>query len=213
MSDPKFLHLWEPRETAAQLLAVPRYLRNVKRGKLIIGVLVLTMVLSVILIPLLRSDERGMRIALSAVTPTEGESEAPVMLNPRFESTSKDDLPFHVQAKTAEQLDAERVRLNAITGDIELKDGSWLSMQSDNGLFNLTTSQLLLAGNVQLLSDDGYEFYTDRVQVDLKTASAVGDQPVTGIAPMGKLKADSFQVTDRGQRIRFVANVTLTIYP
>jgi lipopolysaccharide export system protein LptC len=213
MTEPKFLQNWEPRETAALLRGMPKYLRQVKSSKLLVGLLVVSLLAIVIILPLLQGQESGMRIALSAVSSQSEEGEKPLMVNPRFESVDAKNQPFSITADSAEQLDNDRVKLNKVKGDIALNDGTWLAMQSESGLLNINKNLLLLADEVELFSDEGYEFYTERVQVSLKNASALGDKPVRGNSPMGKIQADAIEITPRGERIRFIDNVKVTIYP
>lgn len=154
---------------------------------------------------------QGVRIVFSGVQ--KNASGLPVMLNPHYQGVDTSNRPFSITAKTATQTDTNNVTLEFPNGDITLQKNRWVSVQADLGLLNVTDKLLDLNNNVQMYYEGGYEMRTQWAQVDLKNATAWGNYPVEGQGPMGVLKANGFEVNDRGKRIRFTGAVQLTIYP
>jgi len=203
---------WAPRETANELQGIPRYLRMISLGKLLVGVLVLALLAVVIVLPLLEGEDGGMRIILSQLPQSESD-EMPRMLNPRYEGIDAENQPFTIRAQQAIQQDAESVRLIGLQGDIALKSGNWLALEAEQGLLQIMKKKLLLQGKVHLYSDDGNEFTTNRVLVNLETGDAWGPDPVSAQGQMGTISAGGFQMSTYYKAIRFTKRVKLVLYP
>ncbi len=212
MSDRHLMPHWAPRETGAQLLGIPRYLRMISLGKLLVGTLVLALLGVVIVMPLLNHEESGMRIMFNQLPQTSA-VEMPSMKNPRYEGVDADNQPFTIRAKEAIQQDVDSVRLIALQADIALKQGNWLALQADQGLLQIMKKKMLLQGNVHVYSDEGNEFNTSKVLVNLETGDAWGPEPVSGQGQMGSIQAGGFQMSTSYKAIRFTNRVKLVLYP
>lgn len=203
---------WEPRETAVQLLKIPGYLRVISFSKLLIGFLVVALVGVVIVMPLMNKEESGMRIVLAKLPMTDV-VEKPRMINPKFESVDSSNQPFTVKAKEAIQQDIDSVRLIGLEGDIALNSGSWIALKAEQGLLQILKKKLLLQGNVHVFTDEGNEFTTPQILVNLATGDAWGPAEIKGQGAMGSLTAGSFQLSMEHKAIRFSNRVKLVIYP
>jgi lipopolysaccharide export system protein LptC len=170
---------WAPQETASQLLRIPSYLRLISASKLLLGLLVVTLVAVVIVMPLMNREESGMRVVLSQI-PITNVIEKPRMINPTFESVDSSNQPFTIRAKEAVQEDSESVKLFELKADIALNSGNWLALQAEEGILQIEKQKLLLQGNVHLFSDDGNEFRTQRLLVNLATGDVWGPVAVQG---------------------------------
>ena len=73
-------------------------------------------------------------------------------------------------------------------GDITLKDGTWLALSAEAGVYRKKDELLDLEGNVNLFHDGGYEIATSRARIDLAKNSAEGDEPVVGQGPDTELQ-------------------------
>ena len=200
---------WEPREIERQLIAIPRYLRHVKLSKIFIGLAVIFLLAVVLIIPQMKGGD-AMRIALPT-TKASASKDATQMQSPHFESVDSKNQPFSVTAKTARQVDATHVKLEQIDGKINLAGGDSLTLKAQDGLYNLTTSELTLNGQVAIASSKGYLFETPALTAQLTDGKAAGEQPVTVTGPTSSLKADRFHFTDQGDHLFFDGNVSLTI--
>ena len=97
--------------------------------------------------------------------------------------------------------------------DITTKDGTWLVLTAENGIYAREAKTLKLDGKVNLFHDHGYEFRTDRAQIDLAAGTATGNDPVEGQGAFGHLTATGFQLTNKGRTIQFRGKSKLTFYP
>jgi len=136
-----------------------------------------------------------------------------IMMKPHYQGVDAQGQPYTVTADTATQKDAQTVLMKFIRADVTLKGGEWIAMDAGVGELNTTTKQLELTQRVNLFYEGGYEFRTERAHVDIDAGTVKGDMPIEGQGPAGTLKADSFELVDRGQVIRFNGSVITTLYP
>jgi LPS export ABC transporter protein LptC len=107
----------------------------------------------------------------------------------------------------------EKKSLEALQADLSMTDGSWLSVNANNGLMHNGLQTLQLDGQIEADSDFGYAFYTQSAQIDLKAGSLYSDQPVRLQGPYGHLRAKTMRATERGQRLHFAGDVKVIIFP
>ncbi len=169
----------------------------------------------VILWPHLRTEDLRFRIGFAAIkSNVDGD---PNLLNPRYVGTDEDNQPYAVTADIAKKLDGEgmdvRIGLELPKADITLKDGTWLVLTAENGIYARRNKTLDLSGAVNLFHDSGYEFRTDKAQVDLARGIAEGDRPVRGQGPFGTLNAEGFRLLNKGRTIVFTGKSKMILKP
>lgn len=149
------------------------------------------------------SEERG-------AVPDGGELE---MINARYFGFDRDSRPFSVLAERARQSTDQPGVIDLVHPDAEitLKDGSWLSVRAERGRYDEQAGRLLLTGDADVIHDQGYEFRTDEVHVDLNAGSAWGDRPVQGQGPFGEIFAQGFRIRDEGTQVVFVGPATTNL--
>ncbi|MSP49684.1 MAG: LPS export ABC transporter periplasmic protein LptC [Alphaproteobacteria bacterium] len=141
-------------------------------------------------------------------------AEASRMIRPRYVGTDDTSQPFTVVAETATQAgSADRILLAQPKADMTTKDGSWVAVNAKDGLYDRIHQTLGLRGEVQVFHDAGYEFRTEAVDIDLRSGIATGTRPVEGQGPFGHLRAEGFQILDRGGRILFTGTTRLELRP
>ena len=111
--------------------------------------------------------------------------------------------PYTVTAATAHQDEPDRVDLTVPKGDITLENGTWLMVQSKQGVYMQTDHQLDLSHDVMLYRDDGTTMMTDSASIDLKAGAAARHDPTHVEGPFGTLDAQGFTLTDKGAAIQF----------
>ena len=141
----------------------------VQIAKIMLPVTAVGLIALVILWPHLRTEDLRFRIGFAAIqSNVDGD---PNLLNPRYVGTDEDNQPFAVTADIAKKLDGEgmdvRIGLELPKADITLKDGTWLVLTAENGIYARSDKTLDLAGSVNLFHDSGYEFRTEKATVDL----------------------------------------------
>ena len=137
------------------------------------------------------------------------------MANPRYQGIDNRGQPYLVTADSAVQdsKDQKIVTLDNIHADTKAEDGSWATLTAKSGIYTEIDKLLLLAGDVSVYSDRGYEFHSPTAICDLDTGEVTSDDPVNGQGPTGTLRANSFWLADKGSHMRFVGSVKMRLYP
>jgi lipopolysaccharide export system protein LptC len=145
------------------------------------------------------------RIPLSETEQAPEEIDTITMENARFAGVDAEGRSFNVTADRAIQSvdDEQHIVLQQPKADIILADGTKIAIRSDTGGLQRDTRILDLFGSVTLVQDGGYEFRTTKARIDLNGRTAAGDAIIEGHGPTGEIRADGFEITDRGQRVVF----------
>lgn len=188
--------------------------RLVSTLKYVLPGLAFAMLVLVAVWPRFAPQEDSFRIDLAAVGPTGGAK--PQVLNPRLQGIDSEQRPFHITADLGSRSKAdgggEVYDLTNPKADIVLKDGSWIALNADDGVYESESNILYLTGNVNLFHDEGYEFQTSAARINLENSTASGDEPIDGQGPFGILNAEGFQVLDSGERIVFTGPARMTVF-
>jgi len=208
-----FLGDFTARQVDNLLETITRYTRFVVLTKHTLIILVVLIVGAVILIPILSKDQNGVRIAFSGIaTQSSSEPLTPKMLSPQFRGFDSSDQPFTVTADYAVQKDDDTVQLVNVAADMTLKGGKWISLKAKDGLLQLKGKKMIASGEVSVFYDDGYEFTTQLLNVNMDTKVISSDQPVHGQGPVGTIDASGFEAFHETKSIRFKGPVKMTIY-
>lgn len=187
--------------------------------KLVLPMIAAALLALIVLWPQIQQvQESGFRLGFSSSPSDLMENVA--MNKPRFFGVDGNKQPFTVTANeaieeagdgTADQ--PKHVKLDAPQADMTLKDGSWVALTADKGLYQEKNSRLNLTGEVNMYHDQGFELHTDQASIFLNKGSAEGTKPVDGQGPFGTIKSDSgFELEDKGAVIRFLGNAKLVIF-
>ena len=160
----------------------------------------LLLLASVVLWPEIGRMRDTTRLALSRAGATLG---ATTMTEARYRGVDDHGRPYTVTAATAQQDGPERVNLTFPKGDITLTNGTWLLLQSKQGVFLQHSNQLDLSHDVILYRDDGTTMTTASAAIDLKNGAAASGEPTHAEGPFGTLDAQGFTLTDKGAAIQF----------
>ncbi|MBK1698799.1 LPS export ABC transporter periplasmic protein LptC [Rhodovibrio salinarum] len=179
--------------------------------KVALPALAAAIILVLIVWPQLVPDERNFRLSVSELASEEVENLT--MVNPRYRSRDAEDRPFTVIADRAvqESSGADEVDLQAPQADMTLKDGSWVTVTAQHGLYDRKNERLDLRETVRLFHDRGFQFETEIANVDLQAGTAQSDTQVHGQGPEGQIDAQGFRILDKGARIVFTGKSHLTI--
>lgn len=135
------------------------------------------------------------------------------MQSARYFSIDADKQPFSVTADYAEQSADEPGVIILTNPEAEMTetDGSWVVLKGKRGRFNQETNLLVLKDDVVIMQDDGYEFTSDEALVDVKQGLAWGQHDVVGQGPFGEIKAQGFQIIDKGAKVVFTGAPALSL--
>ena len=189
------------------------YSRFVSFMKIVLPALAFIVIALIIAWPQINSSELGFRLGITLMKLTGDEN--PSMINPRYVGTDADRQPFSITADLARNIANGGMEVNLVMpkADITLKDGTWLVLTANDGIFYRGRKRLELDGAVTLYHDSGYEFFTKRASVNLKTGTARSLDPVNGQGPFGQLNAAGFHMIDKGKVIHLLGKSKLVLYP
>jgi lipopolysaccharide export system protein LptC len=140
-------------------------------------------------------------------------TEAMLMHEARYVGMTREAEPYEVTAASAymDPMRPNRVQLDDLAADIPTAGSRDLHVTAPKGTYFRANGKLDLGGGIVLTTSDGYRFQTESAVVNLAGSEVVGDQPIAGRGPAGKLSADRFEIQDGGQFLRFEGRVKLTL--
>jgi lipopolysaccharide export system protein LptC len=192
---------------------VPRHTKIVRSTKLMLALLAIVLTCAVLFYPVIRKDSGGTRVTFTSIS-KKGPGQPTQMIGAKFHGLDKDNQPFNIDSTTATQLDDNTMGLDHPVGDITLKSGSWLSVSGNDGVFKMKEKLLDLKGSIEMFNDEGYEFRTEFMHVNVGAKTGVTKTPVDGQGPMGKLKAyGGAQIDGNRDVVDFQGPVFVTVYP
>lgn len=135
------------------------------------------------------------------------------MIRPRLTGADAGGNPFVITADAAIQ-DAhnpKKATLRKIEADLAIDKQSWIDARAAAGMVDMTAHKLALSGGIDMFTDTGYQLHTQTAFADLKTNIITGPGEVTGMGPMGTLRADRFQARRDAGQILLQGHVSMTI--
>jgi lipopolysaccharide export system protein LptC len=209
------------RDGATASLPVPRalphsgarYSRFVQLTKLLAATVAIVLVALVVIWPQFNSRDGGLPLGIAPSGREDAESLH--MVNPRYTGLDQNNLPYEVTADLASQETAksDAIALDNPKADMTMKDGTWMALSANSGLYGQKSQQLDLSGEVNLFHDSGYEFTSKSATIDLNTGAGHGSDPTFGHGPAGEIEGEGFRFTDKGKTIVFTGKSHLTLYP
>jgi lipopolysaccharide export system protein LptC len=188
--------VWAPRPA-------PRRSRRsaVRIAKYGLPVIALALLSSIALWPELSRTLANGRVTwrrLSMVVTGKGE-----IVAPRYHGMDARGRPYMVSADAAERAGPERLNMTRPRGDVTLSNGTWLQVQSRQGVFMQHLDELDLQGDVTLYRQDGTRMTSRTSTINLKQGAATSDDYTHAEGPFGSLDAQGFTLLDKGGLIQF----------
>lgn len=127
---------------------------------------------------------------------------------PFFSGQTTSGFPISVTAETAKP-DQDNPRLthaDELKANITLADDNVIDLDAKSAQINSFSFEVLLRGDVQLNSTNGYAFTTEALALNLNQGSARSDTQVTGTGPAGTFTAGAMELTypEDGEKSRFL---------
>ncbi|PTS88449.1 MULTISPECIES: LPS export ABC transporter periplasmic protein LptC [unclassified Caulobacter] len=138
------------------------------------------------------------------------------MDNPRFTGLMKDGRTFLITATGAvrDTVDPNRVALDAPHLTRGYGSPEPTQVVSRQGVYDEAKGLLQLTGDVRVNSGNGYDFSTQQALIDTRTGDVVGQEGINGASASGnKVQADSYAVSDKGDRVVFKGRVKTRLNP
>ncbi|MDF1792479.1 MAG: LPS export ABC transporter periplasmic protein LptC [Thalassobaculaceae bacterium] len=136
------------------------------------------------------------------------------MANPRFVGLDENDRPFEIVARTAIQVgeNGQAVELDHPQADMINEDGTWVSLNAEEGIWFKDASVVNLTGGVSLFHDAGHQLLTEEAMIDMGPGNVFSEVPTQGQSPGGTIQGEGMQSLDRGARIIFTGRSRAVLY-
>lgn len=204
------LQHWAPKVKSDLGVLTERRTKWLRVAKFLLPAIALFMIGLVLFYSLTDKVDSGFRIDFSSIE--QGEGDLPTMINPRFEGVDRQGQPFAILADRAVQVSEQTVALVNLDADMTVTPQGWYHLNAKKGWIDFERHLLGLEGGVHMLSDRGYEFYTENAMARIDDGLIYGDQPIEGSGPSGMLRADRFAIYNNEKRIRMEGNVRMLLY-
>lgn len=156
-------------------------------------------------------------IRAMAIKPIAPASAAPLRMdNPRFTGTLKDGRAFLITATSATRdlVNTDQVFLKNPQLTRGYGSDKPTHVVSKDGAYQEEKGSLLLTGDVKIDNGQGYQFASQKALIDTRTGDLVGGAAVEGAGPNnGAIRADSYSVSDKGDRVVFKGRVRTRLTP
>lgn len=143
-------------------------------------------------------------------------STTPLVLDkPRFAGVLKDGRAFLITAEHAER-DAKDENLVRLTAPVLVRgygDPNPSQATAKSGLYREAEQTLLLSDEVKITNGAGYAFDAPRALIDMRTGEVSGDAGIAGAVPKGSTRANTYSVTDKGDRVVLKGGVRTRLEP
>ena len=180
--------------------------------KFILPAIAAILLLALVVYPTLYPQEK--KIVIETIPVTE-ESINPAMLNPRFSGFDKDNQPYSISAARAYQQDEKNILMQDLTADLTLKNGTWVSVVTPEGLYQMEKKHVVMADIFEVFMTEAnaktYHITGSGLDVDMETQILTSNKPVDVEAPMGRLSAGGFVLYNKQSKISFKGPVKLVI--
>jgi len=141
---------------------------------------------------------------------------APLVLDkPRFTGVLKDGRPFLITADRAVR-DADDENIVRLTAPLLVRgygQPNPSQATAKTGVYREQENTLLLTDAVKITSAEGYDFDAPQALIDLRTGAVSGTAGIAGTGPRGSTQANTYSVTDKGDRVVLKGRVKTRLEP
>ena len=129
-------------------------------------------------------------------------------MTPKFVGRDDKGRAFVLTADSAtrDRLDYQRVILKKPTLVLDENGPDMLRMNGAEGIFHEQDGKLELTGGVRM-ADTKNTFQTAASLFDTKTGEVIGSGPIQGAGGLGEIRAESYGVYSKGERMVFKGGV------
>ncbi len=180
--------------------------------KVILPSLALVLIISVILWPILNSQEDFFSVN---ITKEDRESAKNMQVfNATYSGMMDDSSQFTVTAELMEQTNPNdnMIILTNPKGDLLAADGTWHVFSADQGKLNKKTGTLKMTGNVNAFQDSGLELAIDSLIINFEKNSGYSFDDVTGQGSIGNIISQGLRLHNGGSKIDLLGKSKIIIY-
>ena len=181
----------------------------VRLTKWLLPAAALVLLASIVLWPQIERAQDQERVTLRQLS--SAQVDGATLTDAHYRGVDEKNRPYTLTASTATQNGPERIDLAEPKGDSQTENGSWMMVQSHQGVFIQRQNQLDLSADVVIYRDDGTTLHTRSASVDFKAGAAAGAEATHAEGPFGTLDAQGFAVLDKGAVVQFPGPATLVM--
>lgn len=198
---------WTPAEAGT------RHSRRVALLKRVLPVIGVALLLLIAIWPRLAPLWDRMRVAFPAIDLRDAKELK--MVNPRYAGVDRTGRPFVVTAASGRQVPDRQdlMSLRAPRADVKTHGGADILVTAATGVYQSQNQLLDLFDDVTLVHQNGTRFVTKTARVNAANNTAKGNDPVEGHGPSGDIKAQGFEILDKGDTILFIGRSYLLLKP
>lgn len=197
--------------------AVTRHTHIVRAARVVMPLLGLALLSSLFLLTRTPNPDEAIPFAEADVALLAREQR---LTAPRFAGVTSDGASFSVSAELARPspTDARMLSADQLSVAIDGLEGEHrLFVQAGKGQIDTAERTVQLAQNVTIRSSLGFSLATDQLMANVSAFEVFVPSEITGIGPLGKLRAGSMRLTRQGpeqtQLLLFEGGVTLLYDP
>lgn len=192
---------------ALQNSRITQHSRYVRIMKITITSVIFVCLATLIAWPFMNKTDDKYTLTFTEMEERSDDKAEPALINPRYYGIDNNENPYNVLADKAEEAPDSTVYFTTLNTDLYLKDGTWVAVIANKGQLEPNKRFLHLIGDVNISLESGYDIKTERALIDLKESGASGKERVFVQSGAGTIKADGFNLKERGDNIRFLGNV------
>ena len=118
-----------------------------------------------------------------------------------FQGIDEFNQPFFLQAKKYQKIinNENKLLFEKPNAEINLRNGKWLTVIANEGIFDIEKQTLELMGDVLFLHSDGQQIDTNNAVIDLKKAIIYGNKKIFGKNETINFSSEGFKVVKTGK--------------
>ena len=130
-----------------------------------------------------------------------------------FQGIDELNQPFYLHAKKYQKITNSKNKLlfEKPKAEINLKKGKWLTMNAEEGIFDIEKQTLELIGDVIFLHSDGEQIDTNNAIIDLKKAKIYGNKKIFGKNETINFSSDGFELNKTGKIFQLLGKSKIKI--
>ena len=200
-----------PRATG-HLQSGPAWNRFVSGLKILLPLLTIVAAVSVFVWPFFNSTEVSFTLSRDEVAVSDGKVRLSGL---SYVGADASDRAYRVTAASGLQdnPDAPQIRLETIRAELDFSENEMATVTARSGTYDMKGKRLSLAGDVEVLADNGYRVMVAGADIDLQSNVARGQGSVRGRSPLGTLVAGKMELDITGEIVTLTDGVRLHIEP
>ena len=130
-----------------------------------------------------------------------------------FQGIDEFNQPFFLQAKKYQKIinNENKLLFEKPNAEINLRNGKWLTVIANEGIFDIEKQTLELMGDVLFLHSDGQQIDTNNAVIDLKKAIIYGNKKIFGKNETINFSSEGFKVVKTGKIFQLLGKSKIKI--